>query len=243
MTATIMLKPEIANLDGMLRALQPGQSVGVVTLSGALSPVHVMHVEILRGACELVRDRHAAAIAFLAPSSEGYVNDKLGADALQLELRNRCCQAVAQDSTWLGVCPWGRANSGSVCDATVAYLRASFPDLSFQGYEVAGADYALKARLWRKASAKRGAVAFRRKGDTAQLEAEVSGQVPNPFFVLGPELEDVSSTVVRQHLRSAGSAESREALAALLPPEVLALLLSESRPFRRAAASRQCCGM
>lgn len=219
-------KPEMPNLDGILQSLKPGQSVGVVTLSGALSPVHVMHVEILREACELVRDRHAAAIAFLAPSSESYVNYKLGAEALPLELRNRCCQAVAQDTTWLGVCPWGEANSGFVCDATVAYLQASFPDLKFQGYEVAGADYALRAQLWHRASAKRGAVAFRRKGDTAQLEAEVSGAAQNPFFILGPELADVSSTAVREHLFSDGSAENREALATMLPPEVLTVLLS-----------------
>jgi len=219
------LKPEMANLDGILQAVQPGQSVGVVTLSGALSPVHIMHVEILREACQLVQDRHSAAIAFLAPSSESYVNYKLGADALPLELRNRCCQAVARDTTWLGVCPWGEPASGFVCDATVSALQASFPDLKFQGYEVAGADYALKAQLWKRASEKRGAVAFRRKGDTARLEAEVSRAASNPFFILGPELADVSSTAVRQHLSSDGLAEDREALAALLPPQVLPVLL------------------
>jgi len=229
-------RPLLCNVVRLLDDLECGQSVGVVTLSGALSPVHRMHAECLRRAIDLVRPRHATVVGFLAPSSESYVNSKLGPGAaLPLERRVHCCTLVAEESADLGVCPRGEASSRRVCKTTVGHLQEAYPHLTFRGYEVAGADYALKAHLWRRASESEGIVCFGRAGHSEDLQealARECGPRGNPDFILGPILEDISSTQVRQLLAPAGpasecAAERRLQLEKMLHPSVLRCLVAD----------------
>ena len=57
----------------------------VRTLSGARNPVHTGHVQMLEAAAAALTAagrHHAVLFGFLAPSSEGYLQHKLGAEAL-----------------------------------------------------------------------------------------------------------------------------------------------------------------
>ena len=52
---------------------------------------------------------HAVLFGFLAPSSEGYLQHKLGAEALALRERCELCSATVEDRPSLGVLDWGIA--------------------------------------------------------------------------------------------------------------------------------------
>merc|ERR1719482_1523041 len=141
------LMPEHA--ASVLSSLAPGAECCVLTLSGALSPVHVGHVHCLEAAADALRARGKTVLfGFLVPSSEAYVNYKLGDSALSLVDRVHLCELATAGSPWLSVDPVRDASSGRVCQRAVAMLSELAPHVRWTGWQVVGEDFARRGLLW-----------------------------------------------------------------------------------------------
>jgi hypothetical protein len=96
----------------------------ILVLSGALSPVHRSHVQLLHAAkaglecASRGADRRHVIAAVLAPSSHSYVKGKLGDGAIPLHGRVELCRRAVKDdgAPWLGVAPWGIASGAHTCE-------------------------------------------------------------------------------------------------------------------------------
>ena len=87
----------------------PGSTLVMLTLSGALNPVHCGHVEMMHVAAEALRAAsHTVIAGLLAPSSESYLNNKLGAEALSL------AESLARPPSMRGTSPGGSTAAASV---------------------------------------------------------------------------------------------------------------------------------
>src|SRR5581483_6851331 len=79
------------------------ESLAIVLLSGALNPVHSMHLELLERAAQFVEQsqRQQVVAAVLAPSSDAYIKSKVGKSdarfALSLKHRVSMCKLAIAD--------------------------------------------------------------------------------------------------------------------------------------------------
>ena len=229
---------DLTRVEAALRQLRPpeGSALAVLTLSGALNPVHTGHVQMLEAAAAALTAagrHHAVLFGFLAPSSEGYLQHKLGAEALALRERCELCSATVEDRPSLGVLDWGIASSRAIAQGTEALLAKAFPAFRFTTFQVVGADFARKASLVEKAAGGRAGqyVCVKRRGlarDDAEwlraLEARhACGKLPSGFVLAEAPTEEASSTRVRE-LCKAGQWNALAASGLLHPAVVDALI-------------------
>ena len=228
---------DLTRVEAALRQLRPParSALAGLTLSGALNPVHTGHVQMLEAAAAALTAagrHHAVLFGFLAPSSEGYLQHKLGAEALALRERCELCSATVEDRPSLGVLDWGVASSHAVAQGTEALLAKAFPAFRFTTFQVVGADFARKASLVEKAAGGRAGqyVCVKRRGlarDDAEwlraLEARhACGKLPSGFVLAEAPPEGASSTRVRE-LCKAGQWNALAASGLLHPAVVDAL--------------------
>lgn len=238
---------DLTRVERALQQLRPpaGSALAVLTLSGALNPVHEGHVQMLETAAAALTaaGRHRAVLfGFLAPSSEAYLEHKLGGEALGLGARCELCSAMLEARPSLGVLDWGVASSLAVARGAEALLANAFPAFRFTAYQVVGADFAHKAGLVDKAAGGRAGqyVCLKRHGlaraDSEWLQAlearHARGKLPSRFVLAEAPPEEASSTRVRE-LCKAGQWNALAA-SGLLHPAVVDTL-SEWRWLQRAA--------
>lgn len=244
------------NLASMLTELPAGSNVAVVTLLGSLCPITVGHVQTFVEARELLLnsnertttaqrphglERFDAMLGFVSLNSDSYVEKKLaakGEPSLNVQQRQHLVSLALADHIWLGqedVATW--RDEG----ACVAKLRSLHPRLNFVHFYMNGADDVRRRRKWRWTNAATRFITMGRPGDTeAVIEAAQQDGVDLQagYFVMGPELPDVSSSAVRAAL-SRGDVDGA---ARMLHPAVLAWLLEQgpwlSKPLSKVKGRR-----
>jgi hypothetical protein len=96
-------------------------------MSGSFNPIHTQHVRVLEVAKLHCESRGQKIIgAFLSPSSDDYVREKLGSEALSFQKRRSLCQLAIEKWDWASVCTRGELSSnwaqGAVHHDLQAYL-------------------------------------------------------------------------------------------------------------------------
>lgn len=158
----------------------PKLHIVMLVLSGALNPVHAGHLGMLAKACQAMRLRRAderdtvVLGGALAPSSDAYVQGKLGPQALPLELRTRLCAlaideyqlqeqqetlrvpAAAAARPCLVALPWGDASGSNTAKMLEEQLTHAFKtdatwsaratDWTFECLPIFGSDFLCRYR-------------------------------------------------------------------------------------------------
>ena len=239
-------------MAGLLAAAPDGSTVAVVSMLGSLCPVTLGHVRMFEEARAVLCD-HMPRTCALAPrpaalpayhemlgffrlNGDYHVSSKLsqkGLAALPAEQRAELIELATADVPWLAC--QGR---GGGAEATVQALAALWPRLVFTHFDMNGADDVVKYAKWQWTGTRQ--LAMGRPGATANMVAlarAAGTDMDNGFFIVGPELPDVSSSAARQAVAAADTA----ALATLLHPRVTAWHLDRNWTYApgQAAAAAQ----
>lgn len=155
----------------------------ILLLSGSLNPVHYGHLEMLIKAKEYMERCCNCTIvyAFLAPSSDKYVESKLGSEAISLANRNEMCFMIAKGYDWIKVFIDGIASGSKIASILSKQYKMDV-------YEIGGADFInrTKIKAWRKM------ICFARKGSIVKDEDKLN------IVFIEEEVKDVSSTLIRK---------------------------------------------
>jgi len=197
--------------------------VYVLMGSGSYAPPHKMHIAMFELARKHLEETEKGALVvggFIVPSSEMYVNHKLGEDRISLRDRVAMSRLVCSDSSWVEVCGWGMANSGEIAFRMQECLRlsglAELFNCKLEVLQLFGADTII--RFLRGVSADydedveagvqdrrpKTIVVLGRPGCTEELNG-ICTRLPlatKHLKIVPGELEDVSSTLVRQAVRN-----------------------------------------
>jgi len=196
----------------------------VFVLSGALSPVHNMHIGCFEICKKYFEDRNRVVVgSFLCPSSDSYVKSKLNRDAINLHNRIIFSHVAVKSSDWIDVITDGMANAGYIVSHVEEQLKREIPEHNFEVWLVVGSDHALRHELYYSSYQK--VICVYRPGEGDELNKilktiESKKQSNNNFCTVQFQGEDLSSTKVRLLIRSGRWDE----LSTLLPVEVFELL-------------------
>lgn len=84
-------------------------------MSGSFNPIHSFHIEVFESAKSFFEKKNKTVLGgFIAPSSDEYLKDKLGKNAMPLSDRIACCKLAVEDSNWLSVCTLGERSSNAI---------------------------------------------------------------------------------------------------------------------------------
>ena len=197
----------LKKLHEALADVEPGTSVGVVTLLGSLCPVTRGHVRafiearrILLG--EVARparlEPFGAVLGLISLNGSSYVDRKLaqkGEASLSAEKRLALVKMAAEELPWLS---WESCHEGE----TVGLLRQTHPHLKFVHFYINGADDVVRYRKYRVGPQHR-MIVLGRPGYTAKALAGASRagiDLQSGHLVIGPELPDISSSAAREAL-------------------------------------------
>lgn len=186
----------------------------ILCLGGAFNPIHTRHVMamvITKQWIEANTD-HKVITGKLAVSTDGYVQTKTrksGDRCIKSHHRIKLCELACQEySDWLS--PYYRScGSAAECgERTKRDLIKSTGDTNIDIAVIVGADRAVNKSgfaKWHKVS-KHITICIGRKGETAEVRDKFSidkelGKVKNDFYFIPEELDNVSSTFVRQQLK------------------------------------------
>jgi cytidylyltransferase-like protein len=122
-----------------------GKELAFVILSGSFNPVHTQHIRALDLTRKYVESLGWAVVGgFLAPSSDAYVQGKLGRKALPLRRRIALCELAIEGLDWVGVCSKGEVSSYMVCRGVRRELEHYCCDVlsgrRLTGIEIMGSD-------------------------------------------------------------------------------------------------------
>eukprot|EP00996_Jenningsia_fusiforme_P001358 NODE_2244_length_1254_cov_19.014108_g2043_i0.p1 GENE.NODE_2244_length_1254_cov_19.014108_g2043_i0~~NODE_2244_length_1254_cov_19.014108_g2043_i0.p1 ORF type:complete len:192 (-),score=19.44 NODE_2244_length_1254_cov_19.014108_g2043_i0:416-991(-) len=143
---------------------------------------------------------------FLAPSSDAYLKQKLGTEAIPLVDRRAMCMLATQESNWIGVAGHGIAVGTQAAAKVKACLERVWPTVTFEPILVYGADYFTRygPDIW--SSLDTITVCVGRSGSTETVKTaytqycqRLAGAKPKGLLV-EEELEEVSSTEIRRLL-------------------------------------------
>jgi hypothetical protein len=229
----------IATVRRQIRARGGGkQALSFLIMSGSFDPVHTQHIR----AFNIVRKRiertgRAVVGGFLAPSTDDYVQVKIGERHLTLKQRLELCELAIKGTSWLSVCRKAEFSSNVACHGIRHELEQHCSDLldarPLKGVEIMGSDTVM--RIFQKIlppaergplenSWQRGRVVccIPRAASSAEAESEEIKKVLLPglaalgielIFVkpLGgdPLLEPVSSSAVRELIATGNWEELR----------------------------------
>jgi len=196
------LELDFSKIIKNVSSIPPQSEVIVLVLSGALSPIHIMHVNCMEMAKIYFEKTENVPVVggFLCPSSDGYVSSKLGAECIALAKRCHLSNLAIADSNWLCTNDSGWANAGTIIRATLKNLTTEIPNYRWRVYLVAGADHVFRHGLFSNTQEK--IICIARASDTAELkEAMARSRDPNKKLILLDEGgEDISSTSVRKYI-------------------------------------------
>lgn len=118
------------------------------------------------------------------------------------------CELAVEDSDWLAVCGWDALQKGYMRTAENVKVVESILTQAFgvkiTCYWLVGADHGIRLKLWTKNNVQ--IVAVGREGHTHEIRSQVS-QAPSSFLFIEKELQNVSSTLIRERLRNGQSLE------------------------------------
>ena len=224
-----------------LAELPMGTNVAVVTLLGSLCPIttgHTQTFEVARrlllqesedGKEALLRpaalERFGEVVGFISLNGDRHVEAKLTKKkqpSLDIQQRRHLVDLATSGWNWIG-----QEDREGSCLQT---LRSCMPHLTFIHFFMNGADDVRKYRKWTWADANNRYLTFGRPGDTdAVVNAALRDHIDLDagYFVMGPELPDVSSTDARIALARGDVVQARRHL----HPPVLEWLLAQG-PWR-----------
>lgn len=199
----------------------------ILCLGGAFNPVHTRHIKAMVMCKRWIEAEtgYQVVAGRLAVSTDGYVLQKTrksGDRCIKSEHRIKMCELACTDHDWLS--PYHRScGSASECgERTKIDMMKSSGVTDLHIAVVVGADRAVNKSgfaKWHKAS-KHITICIGRKGETAAardmfMRDKESGKVKNNHFYFVPEeLDNVSSTSVRQRLKD--YADKSEAVGQLI---------------------------
>mmetsp|Transcript_17991 Transcript_17991/g.34794 ORF Transcript_17991/g.34794 Transcript_17991/m.34794 type:complete len:346 (-) Transcript_17991:119-1156(-) len=169
-------------------------TVYFLMLGGSFNPVHTQHIAALEMARNRLEEEGKVVVGgFLGVSSKFHVVAKLGeAMTITKQHRSAMCQEVTNVSDWIETVPWGWANAQRQARLLEAAAQRHLPDLTVRHYTVLGADHPVVFP---------GAVMAMRKPHSQAIKALLEsrpGGPPKDFFMTREELENVSSTKIRE---------------------------------------------
>ena len=209
----------------------------VVLTTGALSPTHRGHVALLAAARTTLESKGWAVLGgFLSPSHDLYVGPKAAANGsshANAAHRVAIAELVAAERPWIEVATWEARQAGrwpdfpvvaADCAQTLARRKARLGEVSV--FYVCGVDHFRKCGLHLGLSSGRlGVVVVPRAGAAVGTDKPDKGV----FWAESPaEVQDFSSTKVREALRDTGSKGSRGAKAAAAATQMLTHMLGEA---------------
>ncbi len=187
------------------------ESVGVIVFAGSFCPPTKAHTQALKEARSILMGRKQPVTARLTAVCDACIalvscdNDQLLRRRID---RVKCAEpriskrtrenlfrlATASDRAWIEITEtWPR----------IADLESSFPKLAFTSYALNGADDVLVDRKWVGSSKTRRLITMGRGEYTDRLlQAASKYQTHADYFIVGPNLPDISCTLARKALRS-----------------------------------------
>lgn len=176
-------KPQSA--ETKIEIKQPKKSI-ILSFSGSFCPVHSGHIDVLVAAKEEMEKRgYNVHIAYLAPSSDSYVGQKLGKWAISLAQRVKLCELASEEHKWIRVCSYGTASSQKLAEQLfIDHGR------TMQVYEIGGADYINKVKI----GPSRKIIGIERVGSDKITKKAV--------IVASKKVAEISSTKIRECLDS-----------------------------------------
>jgi nicotinic acid mononucleotide adenylyltransferase len=176
-----------------------GRTPTILILGGSFSPVHKMHIHsfnVCKKHIDSLQKEYVVG-GFLIPSSESYVNKKLGKDSISLRHRNKLIDISVESSDWIINCPWGTANSFYAGNKIRNIVADHFKIQNLKLRIICGADFAFRTGLHLEGSS----IALARKGYTEEL-LKYADQFHEDFIFLdSEEMKDLSSTMIREKLK------------------------------------------
>eukprot|EP00405_Crypthecodinium_cohnii_P012008 CAMPEP_0206425444 /NCGR_PEP_ID=MMETSP0324_2-20121206/3795_1 /ASSEMBLY_ACC=CAM_ASM_000836 /TAXON_ID=2866 /ORGANISM="Crypthecodinium cohnii, Strain Seligo" /LENGTH=510 /DNA_ID=CAMNT_0053890227 /DNA_START=72 /DNA_END=1604 /DNA_ORIENTATION=- len=219
-----------------LSSLPPHSHVAVLILQGSLCPITLAHTQCFEVARQVLlresgselpphTETFAEVFGVIALNGEGYVRRKMeeaGCENINMYNRRHLVNLAIQGMPWMGF--------AERSDRYWSDLSIRWPHLNFIFYYLNGADDVVKYRKWKDACHSYRLFTVGRPGSTSQIGRPAGGE--NPYFIVGPELPDISSTMVRQLLGKG----DKENLVGLLHPDVATWCI-ENKVFQGRAST------
>ncbi|HJX90359.1 MAG TPA: hypothetical protein VJ372_07680 [Pyrinomonadaceae bacterium] len=122
-----------------------GSRLAFLLLSGSFNPIHTSHLRTLLKTRKYVENLGWTVVGgFLAPSSDAYVQEKLGAEGLPLRWRIALCELAIEEFDWVSVCVKEELSSKWACDGIRSELEHCCCDVldrrRLTGVEIMGSD-------------------------------------------------------------------------------------------------------
>ena len=186
----------------------PPTEYTILLLSGAFNPLHKAHLQCLEiTRSHLIRMGIPVIAGYICPSSDLYLQRKLGDEAMSLEMRVACCNSVVRHSQWLEVLNWGLANGREISKILAGKLHSkglissSGVELKFKVKLVFGADFFVKSKCHLRYPGSTIAIS-RGNDDTKIIEEDIKSGRTGPEFILikttpNHQMDDMSSTAIR----------------------------------------------
>lgn len=180
----------------------------VLLTTGAFSPVHLGHIQMMESArAELESRGYFVAGGYLSPSHDAYVSKKLGEHALDAVTRIDLCQSITAPTPWLMCLNWEALGTDRAVNFTdvilwlESYLARHFADLKIKIAYVFGSD---NVRFTRTFVARGLCVCTVRPGHTATVARYAADphvqNNPHIIFASQPSVAASSSQIRQGHL-------------------------------------------
>jgi nicotinic acid mononucleotide adenylyltransferase len=185
-----------ANIERMRPAA--GTELTVLISSGSLAPIHLAHMGMFEHAQRAISaPPHNAVVVggYACPSSDWYVQQKLGAHHIPLRMRNEMVRLATAESELVECLEWGWANGPAIAKTVRQRLAALIPEYRWTCREMHGADVALRCCERTNYPL----IVLGRPGSTQELRDQMAASShPNRHMIIVEgELPDISSTAVR----------------------------------------------
>jgi hypothetical protein len=228
------MSDHLQSIENILSNLPDGSHVAVITMLGSLCPITRSHVQCYVEARHIVLDHPEAkvprpqrlqafdeCIGLVSLNGDGFVGPKLmhkGQKPINFSDRRHLVELATDEYPWLSYA------ERNFC--TLRELQQRFPSLHFTEIDMNGADDVVKYQKWHDGHRM---IVMGRPGSTQGVikgMRDCGIDVDDGKCILGPELEDISSTAARE----ASMKGDRDALLKMLHPGVADWMLARDCP-------------
>jgi nicotinic acid mononucleotide adenylyltransferase len=143
---------------------------------------------------------------FLVPSTDKYVEKKLGKDAISLKDRNKMIEMSIKSSEWIMNYSLGSADPLSAATKLKVLIESKYEEVKDLKIRIfCGADNTLKTKKYKKGTT----ITVARKGYTEELKKMSKEFHPDFILIEDDELQELSSTLIRDKMKNKVSRSSR----------------------------------